>query len=66
MDLKIKQWIIICKRDCYCSETGEKINLGEKMMYRPKNKWSKAQFYHQKSNEFKQYENNVHTGHKTN
>lgn len=51
----IKQYIVYCKKECYCQETGQKIMIGDFMLYIPAIKGKqKSQTYCFNSNFYKQ------------
>ncbi len=53
MNKMIYQWIIIAKNEGICDSTGNKINIGDEILYIPKSNIYKAQVYCKDSNNYK-------------
>ena len=63
MDLKYHQYIIKANRESFCDETGNKINVGDQIMYlKGVRGLSKATVYCMESKFYKENENSIRTG----
>jgi hypothetical protein len=53
MGKMILQWIIYAKQQGICKETGNKINIGDTILYIPSGKYSSAATYCNESNAYR-------------